>query len=562
VSTTVTDTPATMLFEKHRLTLEGALRAIRERAHWSAYSELPSSRAYGENARGEGEVAFKALLNAEFSLDQPSSGQTVGEERSPYGFPLGIRYPKIDLERTVAAAQAASRSWREVGVRERVGALLEALARLNARSFEIACAAMHTTGQGPAMAFQAAGPNAQDRGLEALAYAYEEMSRIPECVVWEKPQGKNPPVRLEKRFRIVPRGVALVIGCSTFPTWNAYPGLFASLVAGNAVIVKPHSGAVLPLAITVKVLRDTVRELGFDPNVVQLAADEGSAPITEDIALRPEIAIIDYTGSSSFGDRLEREARHALVYTEKSGVNSVVLDSTNDFEGMLRNIAFSLSLYSGQMCTTPQNIFVPRDGMKVAGKRISFDDVVVALARAVTNLLQDDARAVEILGALQNEATAARLRDAEKLGKVVLPSRSVSDARYPQARIRTPLLLQTDAGAAGYEREQFGPISFVVRTKDTKESIACAALAARERGAITGAIYSVDRAVIDAACDAAADAGIPLSINLFGNVYVNQTAAFSDYHVSGLNPAGNAVLTDAAFVASRFRVAASRESLL
>lgn len=556
------DSPATMLFEKHRPTLEGALRAIRERAYWSAYSELPSGRAYGENAKSEGETAFKALLHAEFSLDQPSNGQTVGEERSPYGFPLGVRYPKIDLDRTIAAAQTALRSWREVAVRERAGALLEALARLNARSFEIACAAMHTTGQGAGMAFQAAGPNAQDRGLEALAYAYEEMSRIPERVVWEKPQGKNLPLRLEKRYRIVPRGVALVIGCSTFPTWNAYPGLFASLVSGNAVIVKPHPGAILPLALTVKVLRDVVRELGFDPNVVQLAADEASAPITEDIALRPEIAIIDYTGSSTFGDRLEREARHALVYTEKSGVNSVILDSTDDFEGMVRNIAFSLSLYSGQMCTTPQNIFVPREGIKVAGKRVTFDEVVSALAHAVTSLLQDDARAVEILGALQNEATAARLANAEKLGKIILPSRAVSDARYPHARIHTPLLLQTDAGNGTYEREQFGPISFVVPTKDTNESLARAAHSARERGAITGAIYSVDRGVLDAACAAAADAGIPLSCNLFGNVYVNQTAAFSDFHVSGLNPAGNAVLTDAAFVASRFRVASSRESLV
>ena len=34
---------------------------------------------------------------------------------------------------------------------------------------------------------------------------------------------------------------------------------------------------------------------------------------------------------------------------------------------------------------------------------------------------------------------------------------------------------------------------------------------------------------------------------------MNQSAAFSDYHVTGLNPAGNASLTDAAFVANRFR---------
>ena len=35
-------------------------------------------------------------------------------------------------------------------------------------------------------------------------------------------------------------------------------------------------------------------------------------------------------------------------------------------------------------------------------------------------------------------------------------------------------------------------------------------------------------------------------------------AAYSDYHVTGLNPAGNATLTDEAFIAARFRIAQSR----
>ena len=44
-----------------------------------------------------------------------------------------------------------------------------------------------------------------------------------------------------------------------------------------------------------------------------------------------------------------------------------------------------------------------------------------------------------------------------------------------------------------------------------------------------------------------------LSVNLTGAIYVNQSAAFSDFHVTGANPAGNACLTDTAFVATRFR---------
>ena len=50
-----------------------------------------------------------------------------------------------------------------------------------------------------------------------------------------------------------------------------------------------------------------------------------------------------------------------------------------------------------------------------------------------------------------------------------------------------------------------------------------------------------------------------LSLNLTGGVFVNQSAAFSDFHGTGANPATNCALADAAFVAKRFRVAQTRE---
>jgi hypothetical protein len=54
------------------------------------------------------------------------------------------------------------------------------------------------------------------------------------------------------------------------------------------------------------------------------------------------------------------------------------------------------------------------------------------------------------------------------------------------------------------------------------------------------------------------EAGVSVSCNLTGQIYVNQSSAFSDFHVSGANPSGNATLCDAAFVATRFRVVQSR----
>jgi phenylacetic acid degradation protein paaN len=168
---------------------------------------------------------------------------------------------------------------------------------------------------------------------------------------------------MEKTFTPVPRGIALVVGCTTFPTWNAYPGLFASLATGNAVIVKPHPGAVLPLAITVSVAREVLGEYGFDPNLVLLAPEGPGEGLAKVLAVRPEIKIVDFTGSTAFGDWLEEHARQARVYTEKAGVNMVLIESTHDYAGMLANLAFSLVLYSGQMCTTPQDLLVPAEGI-------------------------------------------------------------------------------------------------------------------------------------------------------------------------------------------------------
>jgi phenylacetic acid degradation protein paaN len=549
-------------FERHQKVLDQAVSAIRARTYWSAYPEIPSGKVYGESAKADGDAAFRARLNKPFEIDQPGTTGRVGAEVSPYGMPLGITYPRPDLDVLLKAAKAAIPAWRDAGVEARVGVCLEILARLNRQSFEIANAVMHTTGQAFMMAFQAGGPHAQDRGLEAVAYAYDEMKRVPSKVVWEKP-GKPEPVRLEKTYRILPRGVGAVVGVSTFPTWNSYPAFFADLATGNAVVVKPHPGAVLPLALTVETARAVLKEAGFDPNLVTLAADTADVPITKQLVCHPDVAIVDFTGGSAFGEWIEQNARQAVVFTEKAGVNSVILDSVPDLQGAVNNLAFTISLYSGQMCTTSQNIFLPKDGITAGGRRVGVDEFAKALATGVDKLLGDQARAVEILGAIQNPATVRRLEAApSEGGEVVLPSKAVAHPQFPQARVRTPLILKVGAEQENvYQREMFGPITYVVTTRDTDDSIARATRAARERGAITCSVYSTDPTVLQKAADHATAAGAATSCNLLGNIYVNQSAAFSDYHVSGANPAGNATLTDAAYVTARFHVAQNRVAL-
>jgi len=546
-------------FPQHQDLLEKAVQAIHTRGYWSPFPEMPSGKAYGETASDDGKAAFQARLKKSFPLDEPGIAGQIGMEISPYGFPLEITYPKVDLDAFFSGIHVAARTWRSAEPEMWVGIALEILHRINRHSFEIAYAVMHTTGQAFMMAFQAGGPHAQDRGLEAVAYAWMEMKRVPKTAYWEKPQGKNEPLKMEKRYRIVPRGIGLVIGCCTFPTWNSYPGFFASLATGNCVVVKPHPGAILPLAITVEIAREVLKEVGFDPNVVTLVAHEADDGVAQALAKRSEVNLIDFTGSSQNGEWLEREARQALVYTEKAGVNSLIIDSTADFKGMIRNIALSISLYSGQMCTAPQNIYIPKDGIDTAEGRISFDQVAVALSEGVSKLLGDPVRAVEVLGAIQNASVLTRLERVREFGKIILDSQSITHPQFPEAKIRTPLLLQVEASEESkFMQELFGPIAFVIPTENTSHSIALAQNGALEHGALTLSVYSTNDSVLNNANEVAAAAGVALSCNLTGGVYVNQSAAFSDFHGTGANPATNSALTDSAFVANRFRVVQSR----
>jgi len=520
---------------------------------------------YGEGTAEAGKAAFEAHLGKPLRLGQPGADGQVGGEVSPYGLDLGVSYEHLGADALTAAATAALPGWRAAGPRVRAAVCLELIDRINARSFEIAHAVMHTSGQAFVMSFQAGGTHAQDRALEAVAYAYAEQTRHADTAVWEKPQGKRPALRMEKTFTPVPRGIALVVGCTTFPTWNAYPGLFASLATGNAVIVKPHPGAVLPLAITVSVAREVLGEYDFDPNLALLAPEAPGEGLAKILAVRPEIKIVDFTGSTAFGDWLEEHARQARVYTEKAGVNMVLIESTSDYPGMLANLAFSLVLYSGQMCTTPQDLLVPAEGIETDQGHKDVAELAADLGAAIDATMGPDPQAVELLGAIVNDGVLSRLDAAAArgtgAGRVAVPSRAIGHPAFPDARVRTPLVVHASADSPEISGECFGPVSYLVSTPSAAASVALFRQVAGAKGALTASVYSTDEWYLGQVRDAALDVGVALSENLTGGVYVNQSAAFSDFHATGANPAANAAYTDGDFVAGRFRVIQSRRHL-
>jgi phenylacetic acid degradation protein paaN len=547
--------PNHVLFEKHKQMVDQAVEAVHRRTYWSPFPEMPSPDVYGATAEADQKQAYEQQLGQKFSrLRQTHDTWIKSDEQSPYTQQdLGISYPAFGkVQDYIKASETALADWRKTDVETRAGILAECLNRMKTKFYEIAVSTMHTTGQSYLMSFQASGPHAADRALEALALGYHEIKRFPTTIDWEKPAGKVN-LKLEKHYTIVPRGVAIAIGCATFPIWNTLPGVFASLIAANTVIVKPHPNGIYPIAIVVAVIQEVLAENNFSPDTVMLAPDNASKLITKELAEEPAVKIIDFTGGSTFGKYIE-SLPGKITFTEKSGVNSVIIDSAADLNAMAQNLAFSLSLYSGQMCTAPQNFYVPKDGIKCGDTHVPFEQVEKAIVDAVTGLATHPKAGPAVLGAIQSKVTSERVNEATKLGgKVLLESKPIQNPEFPNARTASPVVIEIPPSATEiFHREMFGPIAFVIPTDSTEQSMKLAVESAKEHGAISCGAYTQNEETMNRIADAMAEAGTSVSFNLTGNIYLNQNSSFSDFHVTGANPAGNASLTDPEFVLKRF----------
>lgn len=547
-----------MLTAKHQNTIDNAVKANHERTFFAQYPEHP--KAYGEEAPANGTASFQQLLQQPFKqLLQTGETGWSGEEVSPYTLEkLGITYPVFTVEDLISKAAIAGKKWSKTPVAERAALLVETLDRVQTRFFEIAHATMHTSGQSFMMSFQASGPHANDRALEAIAMGYQELLRFPSQQVWEKPMGKFS-IKLDKTFKPIPKGIGVVIGCSTFPVWNSLPGIYADLITGNPVIVKPHPKAILPIAIAVAAIQQVLQENGADPNLCQLAVDTQEHLIAKKLCEHPAVTLIDYTGGSQFGNYVE-SLPGKTVFTEKAGVNSVIIDSVQDIDPVVQNLAFSVSLYSGQMCTAPQNFFIP-ETVKTANGTLTFDEVAEKIKDAVLALVNNPKMGAGTLGALQNDTTLQRAQNAHTLGaKVLLNGTTVVNEEFSNARVCAPVILEVSSKDSNiFEQELFGPVILLVKTRDTDHSIELARQMAKDHGAITCAAYTTSDETREKIADEMNSVFAPVSFNLTGFIWVNQHAAFSDFHVTGGNPAGNASFTNQEFVIKRFVWVGNRE---
>ena len=236
----------------------------------------------------------------------------------------------------------------------------------------------------------------------------------------------------------------------------------------------------------------------------------------------------------------------------------MVIESTDDLPGMLDAVAHSMCLFSAQMCTSVQNIHIPSTGLNTDQGQISADQFAELLVAAIDKKVATGDSAAAINATVQSATTVAQLNALQGQDlpgcEILREAKPYLHPEFPDARTITPLLIQVnDPANPIVQKEHFGPISFLIRHENAHAALSKAASDAKQFGAIASHVYSTSHDFIDQAEIELVDAGASFTVNLTGGMPLNFAAAYSDLHVTGLNPAGNACLADLSFVANRFR---------
>ncbi|CAM4229637.1 Aldehyde dehydrogenase [Comamonas aquatilis] len=149
-----------------------------------------------------------------------------------------------------------------------------------------------------------------------------------------------------------PKGVIGIIGTWNAPLFTLLSPLACAFAAGNRAVLKPSEIA----PRTAQVLAEAIAKR-FDPQI--LAVVQGGPEVAAEFAEQPWNHLV-FTGSTVVGKLIMTAAAKNLVPVtlELGGKSPVLVSDTADLENAAERIAVGKSLNSGQLCVSPDTVWV------------------------------------------------------------------------------------------------------------------------------------------------------------------------------------------------------------
>lgn len=388
-------------------------------------------------------------------------------------------------EMAMLAALKAFDAWRYVPHSERARYLLRAAAEMRRRKHEFSAVMVLEVGKSWA---EADADTAE--AIDFLEYYARQAIRLERASDLLTPYA---PEQLDLQY--IPLGVGVVIPPWNFPNAILTGMTSASVVAGNATILKPASTSPW---IAWKVA-DLFRSVGLPAGVLNYLTGPGSlagAYLVE----HPKTRFIAFTGSMEVGLGIFEKAAKVppgqlwlkRTILEMGGKDAVVVDETADLEAAAAGIVTSAFGFQGQKCSAGSRAIVTAPVYERVAERVT------ALAQQLRVDATDKGPDVDMgpvvdqkafgtimnyleVGTQEGELlTGGHAIETPEGGYFIEPT--VFGGVNPQARIA--------------QEEIFGPVLAMIRAQDYDDALA---IANGTLYGLTGAVYSRDRARLERA---------------------------------------------------------------
>ena len=298
---------------------------------------------------------------------------------------------------------------------------------------------------------------------------------------------------------------------------------------GNVVIWKPARTQVY----SAKVIMEIFKEAGVPDGVINMVTGN-SAMITEVLLDHKDFAGIHFTGSTgvfnSFWDNIGTNVNkgkyrsYPRIVGETGGKDFIWMHNSADAKQVATAMSRGAFEYQGQKCSAASRAYIPKSKWDEVRKFVEADmkSMKMGSPEDTSNFINAviDNRAFEKLSNFIDDAK--RDPDAE----VIIGGNYDDSKGY---FIEPTIILAKDPQYKTMHTELFGPILTVYVYDDEKWEETLKLVNDTSPYALTGAIYSGDRYIIDIATDALEDAA--------GNFYINDKPTGA---VVGQQPFGGA----------------------
>ena len=360
---------------------------------------------------------------------------------------------RADVEKAVAAANEAFKTYSQTSIAQRSGLLLKIADIIEENAETLALIETLDNGK----------PIRETRAID-VAFSVEHFRYFAGVIQGQDGRANELPGNLMSLVLREPIGVVGQIVPWNFPFLMAAWKLAPALAAGDTVVLKPSSTTSLSVLEFMKLIQDVLPK-----GAVNVITGKGSTA-GQYLQESEGIAKLAFTGSTEVGRNIALAAAEKLIPAtlELGGKSANIIFEDADFEQVMDGVQLGILFNQGQVCCAGSRIFVQDSIYDKFVEEIvkRFEQVKVGLP------WEDDTQ----MGSQIDERQLKKILDYIEIGKqegakVLTGGERNTEGELAKGAFMKPTLLEIDSNDKRVAQEEiFGPVA-VIQKFSTVEGV-------------------------------------------------------------------------------------------